>query len=113
MIFVKFQERPFGFRAEQELAELRKQLELLNSIVIQNSCASKSDENMDELNHLVEELTEEKDELCHLLKEKEEELNDVKQRLTQLQSEYIRDVRQEGNPSLHSLKIIYKINALL
>jgi len=48
----------FGFRAERELRELRRQLEVLNSLVIQNSCNSKSEHSDEEMNRLVEELNE-------------------------------------------------------
>jgi hypothetical protein len=113
-------------RAEQELAELRKQLEFLNNLIIQNSCTNRSDENVDELNHIIEELSEvrfqyklvkfyfklkhlscfkEKDALCVLLKEKDDELTEMKQKLTQLQSEYIKDVRN-GKDNL-SFRVIF------
>jgi len=38
---------------------------------------------------------QEKDGLCHLLKDKETELEEVKQKLSRLQSDYVRDIREE------------------
>jgi hypothetical protein len=37
---------------------------------------------------------QEKDGLCHLLKEKETELEELKEKLSRLQSEYVRDIRK-------------------
>jgi hypothetical protein len=59
-LHIAFQKIQFGFRAERELHELRRQVDLLNRLMIQNSCntSGKPEQSEEEMNRMVEELTE-------------------------------------------------------